>query len=815
MNDENEKTRSLSIVTEGQKIGHYRVVRKISSGGMGEVYLAEDTALNRNVAIKFLPATVSGDAERRARFAREAQAAAKLSHPNIITIYEVSEYEGRPFFAMEYVEGESLAERIKLEDISPEKIIGLTVQICEGLQKAHQAGITHRDLKPSNIVIDSDGRIKILDFGLAAVKGDKKLTRSGQALGTIYYMSPEQTRGGEIDYRSDIFSLGVVLYELITGHLPFRGDNEASVLNAIANNIPEPLARYKSGVPDELQRIVEKTLAKDPDYRYQSAADLASDLKRIGSGAMKSIAGKPAGDWWNRYVVIPAVAVLSVIAGYWLITNYFIPKKTPSNRMMLAVLPFVNMTSKPDLNDWPGIIQALIVSSLTGVTEFGVADPMSLNTLIKTELDTVNPQRGPLLYKLINKRKITYLVDGAIVEINNQPAVQASIVDPRTGERLFSRTEQVKDEGDLPRATGNLSQGIFDYIQTVLLRTGQNRDLQAWMSHREIPLGALKAFMQAGQFIFNGLPGSEKYLRQALEIDSLFVAPRIWLISGLVSRGETHEAENHYRFLLEHGKDIDAFEQAMISWAGAFLENDIGAQIRALQLALEYSPGNNILLYQLARSHYAQKDFRAAIATLKPALEMKWNFPAAYYLIGGSYCSLGEYDKARDILEKSLSFSPVFPYSYGLLSALACLKGDSLTALRYEDLFIREMKTRKMDLGQIYGMLGENHINIGACPGAIRCFRLAIALRPGVAENHANLGEALYRTGDFKQAEEEYLQSLKLDFNQAYPYRMLGEIYESRGDTPRAVQYYQSYVEHDSSSSYSVDILRRLARLRR
>jgi serine/threonine protein kinase len=259
-NSNDDRTKSFVALTVGTKVSHYKIISKIGAGGMGEVYLADDTELERQVALKFLPPQLCQDEDCRKRFKREAQAVAKLNHPNIITIYEVAEYQGRPFFAMEHVEGNSLRALLKQPEPDLDCIIEVTLKVCDGLGKAHQTGIVHRDVKPSNIVIGADGRPKLLDFGLAAIEGLDKVTKTGSTLGTIGYMSPEQIQGKEVDQRSDLFSLGVVLYEMITGRLPFRGDNEASVMNAVLNDAVEPLARYKSDIPDELQNILSKLL---------------------------------------------------------------------------------------------------------------------------------------------------------------------------------------------------------------------------------------------------------------------------------------------------------------------------------------------------------------------------------------------------------------------------------------------------------------------------------------------------------------------------------------------------------------------------
>ncbi|UCG61321.1 MAG: serine/threonine protein kinase, partial [Candidatus Zixiibacteriota bacterium] len=271
-----DRTRSFVSLAAGTLISHYKIINKIGAGGMGEVYLAQDTQLDRQVALKFLPPHLCADEDCRKRFKREAQAAAKLDHPNIISVYEVSEYQGRPYFAMAHVEGRSLKEVAAGRDMTIEQILELAIQICQGLHAAHENGVTHRDIKPSNILIDSHGRARIVDFGLASVRDADQLTKTGSTMGTIGYMSPEQVQGKEVDHRSDLFSLGVVLYELITKQNPFRRDSEAATMKAVSDDHPEPLARYKSAVPDEAERIVSKLLAKNKLMRYQHADDVCA-----------------------------------------------------------------------------------------------------------------------------------------------------------------------------------------------------------------------------------------------------------------------------------------------------------------------------------------------------------------------------------------------------------------------------------------------------------------------------------------------------------------------------------------------------------
>ena len=252
----------------GRTISHYRVLEKLGEGGMGVVYKAEDTKLKRIVALKCLPPHLTANHEAQERFEREAQAIAALNHPNIVTIYEIGEHERQIFTALEYVEGYSLKDKIALASsgangclpLPINEILDIAIQICNGLSKAHNVGIVHRDIKPGNILINRDGQVKILDFGLAKLIGVSKLTKESSTLGTVNYMSPEQVQGDETDHRTDIWSFGVVLYEMLTGQLPFKGDYEQVVIYLIINGTPEPITKQRAGVPFVLERIVNKAL---------------------------------------------------------------------------------------------------------------------------------------------------------------------------------------------------------------------------------------------------------------------------------------------------------------------------------------------------------------------------------------------------------------------------------------------------------------------------------------------------------------------------------------------------------------------------
>jgi serine/threonine protein kinase len=257
----------------GKIISHYKILEQAGRGGMGVVYKAEDINLKRTVALKFLPSTLSFDEEAKKRFKHEAQSASALDHPNICTIYEIGESEeGQLFISMALYEGETLKEKIAKGKIGIEEAMDITLQICAGLDKAHQNNIVHRDIKPANIFITSEGIVKILDFGIAKVKGQTRLTLVGATAGTLEYMSPEQARGEEIDYRTDIWSAGIIMYEMLTGSLPFKGEYDQALIYSILNQVPD-----LNQIPARLRPLIKKAIAKSPSDRYKNVKEMIDD----------------------------------------------------------------------------------------------------------------------------------------------------------------------------------------------------------------------------------------------------------------------------------------------------------------------------------------------------------------------------------------------------------------------------------------------------------------------------------------------------------------------------------------------------------
>lgn len=696
-NDDFDNAKSRLGLTAGTLVGHYRIIEQIGAGGMGEVYLAEDTELNRKVALKFLPPHLCQDADCRARFRREAQAAATLNHPNIVTIYEVSDIGGRLFFAMEYIAGETLREIIKAGNISPQRVIDLAVQICDGLNRAHQAGVVHRDIKPGNILIDSDGHPKIVDFGLAAMQGVEKITKSGSTVGTVGYMSPEQVRGETIDQRSDVFSLGIMLYEMITGQPPFKGDYEPAVIYSIQYEQPEPMARFKVGVPENLQQVVDRALEKDVQTRYQSAADMLADLRRLRRRSSDSRRPEPAktnwvGSSWRgvRYATIVAgIVVLTVVL--WKLLG---PSRSAdlTGQKHLAVVPFINLGA-PAVNQMfcDGIIET-ITSKLTELAGLkGLISVVPASEVRDEKIESAGQARRVFGIDLAVTGSVQRYEDRVLITLNLVDAaaerqLRSAVINERMSDLpvlqdvIVVQMAQLLDL-PLPSDSGRLLsagrtsstdayylylQGkgfLYQYENTAYLDSAENlfrdaikqdssyalayaglgevywrkykltMDVQ-WtgpaisMSNRALQLDDhLAPVLATLGLIHTGTGHHEeavRYLRQALQIDTLNYEAYMDLASAFESLGRTQEAENTY------------------------------------QTAARLRPNfwrNNYYLAQFY-ANTGRRDQALKQITIAESLAPRASYP--YYMLGSVLLYLGAIDKAKAMLERSISVEPIY-----------------------------------------------------------------------------------------------------------------------------------------------------------
>jgi serine/threonine protein kinase len=419
----------------GDRLGHYEIRNKLGAGGMGEVYLADDSRLGRPVALKILTGDLATDPSRRARFDVEARAASALNHPHIAHIYDVGEQDGTCFIAMEYVEGEDLSRRLASGTLGQDEILQIASQVADALEAARGKGIIHRDIKPANIALTSRNEVKILDFGLAKMTAPmgpdadtetrtQSQTVAGTVLGTVRYMSPEQVRGEPADTRSDLFSLGVVLYEMVAGRPPFAGSSSFGTQEAIVNRQPEPLQEFNDTVPPELERIILKCLQKDPDHRYQTPRDLLVDLRnlqRSDTGSVTVVPPRRRSRSFLPALVVPAVIILAVAA--W----YLIPR-TEAKVDALAVLPFENETGDPELDYLCNGVTESLINTMARFQELKVISRRSSFAMQGKDLDPLTIGR---------ELDVDVVLFGRLLQKDGVLTVSTELVDARDSHQLW------------------------------------------------------------------------------------------------------------------------------------------------------------------------------------------------------------------------------------------------------------------------------------------------------------------------------------------------------------------------------------------
>ena len=688
----------------GTTLGHYRISEKLGHGGMGEVYLAEDTKLKRQVALKILPTDLASDPEALARFQREAEAVAALNHPHIVTIFSVEEDEGTHFLTMELVEGESLGRIIPETGMDLDQVFELVIPLTDALSTAHAKGIVHRDLKPANVMVTEEGRVKILDFGLAKLLGEaselgispdastEALTEAGKVMGTVPYMSPEQVQGRPLDHRSDIFSIGVLLYEMATGSRPFAGDSSADLISSILRDTPDSVTELKVDLPHHLGRIVRHCLEKDPNRRYQSALDIRNELddlrKEINSGTIHSeSAVLPAAELARpsdlRKWVVGSVLALAALLASW---HFLGPESAPplasgppseatatlvSAIPSLAVLYFDNLSGDSELDWLRSGLTDMLVTDLSQSPDLRVLSTDRLYQIL-SDLRKLDERitSFEVVSEVAQRADAARVITGSFAKLGETIRISIKIQDAATGEILEARSVDAIAREDIFARIDDLSLSIRQIVEpaerpvVVVDRDLTDVSTSSVMAYRR--------FVEAEKLHYQ-LQEQEaiELYKQAAEEDPNFAMAWAKLATSHSNMGMIAESREFADKAMQHLDRLTEPERAYVEgrYYGQTLETYPQA-IETYAMTLERYPhltglSNNLgLLY----SNLWMPD--EAIATFEQGIEYGDTFPGTYHDLAQVHLGKGDPDRAFEILDDYLDR---FPDSFSTYTAIADL----------------------------------------------------------------------------------------------------------------------------------------------
>jgi len=671
------QTRTILKPTDELAVGStiarkYKIIDVLGSGGMGIVYKAEDNRLKRNVALKFLPPELSRDKEAKERFAREAQAAAALSHSSICTIHEVDEEEGTSFITMEYIEGQTLRQKVTKEPLGIDEAIKIAIQIGEGLEEAHNKDVIHRDIKSSNIMVTEKGQAKIMDFGLAKIKGAAIITREATTLGTVAYMSPEQTRGEIVDHRTDIWSLGVVLFEMLSGQLPFRGERDSSVMYSIVHEQARPLKDFNLDIPEEVGQIVEKAMAKKVDERYQTVRELLDDLKSISEG--KEPEGIRARLRRAKLLKRKRAILYAGIVGFVVIlTMIALTLFTGRAEAMdsIAVLPLENLSGDPNLEYFSDGITDALINELAKIS--------ALRVISRTSVMQYKEVRKSLS-EIARELNVDAVVEASVLAVSGRVHIRAQLIQASTEQNLWAQSYE-REIRDILVLQSEMARAISREINVKLTPQEETRLASARPVDPEAYMDYLKGIFYLNKFTLDGFKKGLAYLNQAIEKDPMNSLPYAGLAIGtsiaghglgfgLVPPSEAFPPAKEAALKALELDEMLAEAHTALALVKLYYDWDWAGAEQAFRRALELNP--NI---PEAHRHYAwylrlvERTYDA-LAEMKLAQEVDPLTPIYTAELGWLYWGAGQYEEAIEEAQKSLEMDPDFPVGLHVLGSV-------------------------------------------------------------------------------------------------------------------------------------------------